>query len=128
MTENLECPDCRTRSVAWRFTWRGIFYAILCFPCGLFCCFRRRERHCTKCDCDVVSALPETVIDNGYSYREYGTIKRGLPPRSATIISEKLGHRNPAFTTDSSQTEDSGMSSTLSEDTVGRRTSKDPLV
>ncbi|CAJ0948131.1 unnamed protein product, partial [Mesorhabditis belari] len=107
MGSKAPCPDCNTHSVSHRFTWKGLLYAILCFPCGIYFCFRRRERHCSKCHCEIIKAINTPDNSHGYPFRDYMATRKGLPGRRATIA----GYRNKAFTTVSQQTVDSGVSS-----------------
>ncbi|VDL64116.1 unnamed protein product [Nippostrongylus brasiliensis] len=61
------CPDCRVATVQWRNTLSGLLYAVLCFPCGIYCCLQRRQLHCTRCDCDVSAAIRSEIhLPSGY--------------------------------------------------------------
>ncbi|KAK6038814.1 hypothetical protein COOONC_23681 [Cooperia oncophora] len=53
-SDTSSCPDCHSRTVRWRNTLSGLLYAIFCFPCGIYCCLKRRQQHCSQCDCDVI--------------------------------------------------------------------------
>ncbi|VDP33756.1 unnamed protein product [Heligmosomoides polygyrus] len=52
-SDTSSCPDCQSRTVRWRNTLTGVLWAVLCFPCGIYCCLKRRQQHCSQCDCDV---------------------------------------------------------------------------
>ncbi|KAK5985498.1 hypothetical protein GCK32_009901 [Trichostrongylus colubriformis] len=87
------CPDCRSQTVKWRNTLSGILWAIFCFPCGIYCCLKRRQQHCTKCDCDIIKSPKNAPPSSfGYSFRDYQTMEKGLP---ATLA---VAYRNSAFT------------------------------
>ncbi|VDM55835.1 unnamed protein product [Angiostrongylus costaricensis] len=86
------CPNCHSRTVTWRNTFVGLLYGIFCFPCGIYCCLRLRQQHCSKCDCDVIKATPEISLNSlGYSFRNYHTMDKGVPAIMAT------SYRNMAY-------------------------------
>ncbi|KAJ1373128.1 hypothetical protein KIN20_038460 [Parelaphostrongylus tenuis] len=86
------CPNCHSRTLTWRNTFTGILYAIFCFPCGIYCCLKKRQQHCSKCDCDVVKATRGTSLNSlGYSFRSYHTMEKGIPADLATA------YRNMAY-------------------------------
>ncbi|KAE9420865.1 hypothetical protein Angca_000606, partial [Angiostrongylus cantonensis] len=102
------CPNCHSRTVTWRNTFVGLLYGIFCFPCGIYCCLRLRQQHCSKCDCDVGSYStclffiplaynitvygPEISLNSlGYSFRSYHTMEKGVPAIMAT------SYRNMAY-------------------------------
>ncbi|CAL2041857.1 unnamed protein product [Caenorhabditis brenneri] len=105
------CPACHQKKVQSRYSWRAILYAIFCFPCGFWCCLRRKTYYCTECQCDVVKRtetrqiLPLGSESLGYNYRLYESTKTGLPASFSA-------YRNPAMSTTSST--DSTVSTTLS--------------
>ncbi|CAP33825.1 Protein CBG15628 [Caenorhabditis briggsae] len=106
------CPACHEKRVKSRFSWRAILWAIFCFPCGFYCCLRRKTYYCTHCQCDVVKRtetrqiMPRGSMNHGYNYRLYEATKTGLPPDFAAA------YRNPALSTVSST--GSEQSTTLS--------------
>ncbi|KAI1713780.1 brain protein I3 [Ditylenchus destructor] len=67
------CPVCK-QQVEEKFTWRGILWAIFCFPCGMFCCFRRTRLRCPHCGFEL-------IVSNGgvpsvaRAYKSYGQFK-----------------------------------------------------
>ncbi|KAL7076384.1 hypothetical protein ACQ4LE_004297 [Meloidogyne hapla] len=63
------CPQCR-RSLRGQFTFRGLLWGILCFPCGLFCCFRRRRMHCSSCENEVVISTGSFPV-LAHRYKDY---------------------------------------------------------
>ncbi|EFP12123.1 hypothetical protein CRE_03338 [Caenorhabditis remanei] len=105
------CPACHEKRVKSRFSWRAILWAIFCFPCGIYCCLRRKTYYCSQCECDVVKRTetrqiaPRGSQSLGYNYRLYESTKTGLPASFSA-------YRNPAMSTTSST--DSTVSTTLS--------------
>ncbi|EYC13148.1 hypothetical protein Y032_0045g1294 [Ancylostoma ceylanicum] len=85
------CPDCQSRTVHWRNTLSGLLCGILCFPCGIYCCLRRRQQHCSKCDCDVIKSTRLPVNTFGYAFRGYQSIDKGIPASMA------VAYRNTAY-------------------------------
>uniref|UniRef100_A0A915CYT5 Membrane protein BRI3 n=1 Tax=Ditylenchus dipsaci TaxID=166011 RepID=A0A915CYT5_9BILA len=68
-----ECPVCH-KPLKEKFTWRGILWAIFCFPCGMFCCFRRRTLRCKTCDFEVIisdGSIPRVAR----AYKSYNLFK-----------------------------------------------------
>lgn len=51
------CPFCRAPLEA-RWTWWGVLKAVLCFPCGLWCCPAPKNMHCAKCNLNVSHQEP----------------------------------------------------------------------
>uniref|UniRef100_A0A1I7WXD7 Brain protein I3 n=1 Tax=Heterorhabditis bacteriophora TaxID=37862 RepID=A0A1I7WXD7_HETBA len=73
------CPDCDKQTVRWRYTLRGILYAVLLFPCGIYCCLKKKQQYCPQCKCDVVKYQETPVNGFGYSYHNYPKSHNGLP-------------------------------------------------
>ncbi|PIO77791.1 hypothetical protein TELCIR_00053 [Teladorsagia circumcincta] len=95
-SDTSSCPDCRSRTVHWRNTLSGILYAIFCFPCGIYCCLKRRQQHCSQCDCDVIKASRGAATSSlGYSFRGYDTMEKGIPASLA------VAYKNSAYTSSS---------------------------
>lgn len=66
------CPDCH-RQLQEKFTWRGILYAIFCFPCGIFFCYRKRRLQCPSCNYEVIisdGSVP-TIAQAYKHYKEF---------------------------------------------------------
>uniref|UniRef100_A0A914HDR7 Membrane protein BRI3 n=1 Tax=Globodera rostochiensis TaxID=31243 RepID=A0A914HDR7_GLORO len=83
----LRCPACR-RALRRRYTLRGLLWAMLCFPCGMFCCMRRQRRRCSACNSDVV------ISDGGvptvaHGFQSFAESKWQFPPPAALRIGEK---------------------------------------
>ncbi|GMS83770.1 hypothetical protein PENTCL1PPCAC_5945, partial [Pristionchus entomophagus] len=51
----VSCPDCGV-GTAKRFTWKGVFLALICFPCGIFCCLYNTIDVCPECGCEIINA------------------------------------------------------------------------
>ncbi|KAK6057764.1 hypothetical protein COOONC_04678 [Cooperia oncophora] len=86
-SDTSSCPDCHSRTVRWRNTLSGLLYAIFCFPCGIYCCLKRRQQHCSQCDCDVIKCSRGAAVTSlGYSYRGYDTMEK----RNTGIIGRRL--------------------------------------
>ncbi|CAD6195673.1 unnamed protein product [Caenorhabditis auriculariae] len=95
-TQQNICPSCGKPQLKRRFDWRAILYAILCFPCGIYCCLRRRSRYCRGCHCDVIQSGERPIGQGlGYQYRHYQTTHKGLAPQ------EISAYRNHALSTSS---------------------------
>ncbi|VDN60203.1 unnamed protein product [Dracunculus medinensis] len=53
------CPNCKVDSIKKQFTWKGVLYGILCFPCGLYCCLKSyRQQYCPLCELPLSSSAP----------------------------------------------------------------------
>uniref|UniRef100_A0A7I4Y3Z6 Membrane protein BRI3 n=1 Tax=Haemonchus contortus TaxID=6289 RepID=A0A7I4Y3Z6_HAECO len=95
-SDTTSCPDCHSRTVRWRNTLSGLLWAIFCFPCGIYCCLKRRQQHCSQCDCDVIKSSRDAQTDSfGYSFRGYQTMEKGIPASLA------VAYRNSACTASS---------------------------
>ncbi|KJH47582.1 hypothetical protein DICVIV_06334 [Dictyocaulus viviparus] len=106
------CPNCHSRTVTWQNTLEGLLYAIFCFPCGIYCCLRRRLQHCSKCDCDVIkSSRTHPMNTLGYSFRTYHTMEDEISHvketsyRNAALSSSSASSHESAGNPSNSQTE-----------------------
>ncbi|KAF8361593.1 hypothetical protein PRIPAC_88516 [Pristionchus pacificus] len=93
----LLCPDCAA-SVSRRYTWKGVLSAVLCFPCGIYCCLKTYARYqCSRCGCDIIgTTFPERarLMQHGYHFKAFQST--GYTPRP---------HRNPAMSVSSQGTD-----------------------
>uniref|UniRef100_A0AC34F7P9 Membrane protein BRI3 n=1 Tax=Panagrolaimus sp. ES5 TaxID=591445 RepID=A0AC34F7P9_9BILA len=117
MTQHF-CPVCKTQLVE-KFTWRGILLAILCFPCGILCCLRKRKLRCQSCDHEVYivnGSVPKVVKSFGqYTNFKWQFLRRNqdIPdPQVSTTLPQNVdaeidgagpSHPNQSTTTQSSQ-------------------------
>uniref|UniRef100_A0AC34RRD0 Membrane protein BRI3 n=1 Tax=Panagrolaimus sp. JU765 TaxID=591449 RepID=A0AC34RRD0_9BILA len=83
MTRHI-CPVCKN-PLKEKFDWKGILFAILCFPCGIFCCIRRRRLRCKQCEHEVYIAdgsIP-TIVS---AYKEFGNFKWQFSKKKTTPV------------------------------------------
>ncbi|VDN01962.1 unnamed protein product [Thelazia callipaeda] len=69
------CPICKVYSVKKRFTWSGIIYAVICFPCGIYCCMNARVWFCPLC-ANEIDYSDGSELSLGQSYRCYRTFRK----------------------------------------------------
>uniref|UniRef100_A0AC35FUD6 Membrane protein BRI3 n=1 Tax=Panagrolaimus sp. PS1159 TaxID=55785 RepID=A0AC35FUD6_9BILA len=137
MTQHF-CPVCKTQLVE-KFTWKGILMAILCFPCGIFCCMRRRKLRCQHCDHEVY-IVEDTVPKVVKSFKYYTNFKwqfrrnQNIPdpivsttlPQNVDVEADQVGPGQPPPSTQTQSSQAPTSTQIQSDQTPNQGSSQAP--